>query len=95
MDLIKDNNGNVLTIEAFHPGRLLEEEIVERGLLKKDVAKQLEILPHHLSEIFAGKRNISAKLALKLEKLLGVSAAYWAGLQLSYDLQEARQMEPA
>jgi hypothetical protein len=24
-----------------------------------------------------------------------VSAAYWAGLQLSYDLQEARQMEPA
>lgn len=95
MDLIKDNNGNVLTIEAFHPGIFLEEEIVERGLLKKDVAKELEILPHHLSEIFAGKRNISAKLAIKLEKLLDVSAAYWAGLQLSYDLQQARQLEHA
>lgn len=85
----------VLTIQVFHPGRLVEEEIVERGLLKKDVAKELEILPHHLSEIFAGRRNISAKLALKLERLLDVSASYWAGLQLSYDLQEARQMESA
>lgn len=95
MDLIKDNNGNALIIEAFHPGIFLLEEIVERGLLKKDVANELEILPHHLSEIFSGKRNISAKLAIKLEKLLGVSAAYWAGLQLDYDLQQARKLEYA
>jgi len=33
----------------------LKEEIEERNLLKKDVAKALNILPHHLSEIFAGK----------------------------------------
>jgi len=95
MDLIKDNKGNVLITEAFHPGIFLVEEIVERGLLKKDVAKELEILPHHLSEIFAGKRNISARLAIKLENLLGVSAAYWAGLQLDYDLQQARELEHA
>jgi plasmid maintenance system antidote protein VapI len=46
----------------------LLEEIEERQLLKKDIAKQLEILPHHLSELFAGKRNISARMAVKLEK---------------------------
>ena len=95
MNEIVDKNGNALIIEAFHPGEFLLEEIQERGMLKKDVAKELEILPHHLSDIFAGKRNISAKLAIKLEKLLDVSAQYWAGLQLSYDLHQARQLEHA
>jgi addiction module HigA family antidote len=43
-----------------------------------------------LSEIFAGKRNISARLALKLEKLLNISANYWLGMQMEYDLYVAR-----
>ena len=95
MDLIIDSNGNELITEAFHPGEFLLEEITEHGLLKKDVAKELGILPNHLSDVFAGKRNISARLAVKLEKLLDVSAQYWAGLQLAYDLHQAREMEHA
>ena len=82
--------GKEIEIEAFHPGSFLLEEIEERGLLKKDAAKALEILPNHLSDIFAGKRNISAKVALKLEKLLDVSAHYWLGMQMEYDLYIAR-----
>jgi HTH-type transcriptional regulator/antitoxin HigA len=83
-------NGEEIEIEAFHPGEFLLEEIETRGLLKKDAAKALNILPHHLSEIFAGKRNISAKLALRLEKLLNISANYWLGMQMEYDLYVAR-----
>ena len=85
-----DKFGNVIQIEAFHPGEFLLEEIEARHLLKKDVAKELGILPHHLSEIFAGKRNISAKIAVKLEKSLKISAEYWMNLQNYWDLQEAR-----
>ena len=87
---VLDLNSKEIEIEAFHPGEFLLEEIEERGLLKKDVAKELEILPHHLSEIFAGKRNISAKLALKIEKLFNISAQYWLGMQMEYDLYVAR-----
>ena len=83
-------NYKEIAIEAFHPGEFLLEEIEERGLIKKDAAKELNILPHHLSEIFAGKRNISARLALKLEKLLNISANYWLGMQMEYDLYVAR-----
>lgn len=83
---VLDYTGKEIDIEAFHPGEFLLEEIEERGLLKKDVAEKLEILPHHLSEIFAGKRNISAKLALKLEKLFEISAQYWLTMQMEYDL---------
>ncbi|WP_462267870.1 HigA family addiction module antitoxin [Mucilaginibacter sp.] len=87
---VLDHNGKELEIEAFHPGEFLLEEIEERGLLKKEVAAALEILSHHLSGIFAGKRHISAKTALKLEKLLNISAGYCLGMQMEYDLQTAR-----
>jgi len=90
---VLDHNGNEIETEAFHPGEFLLEEIEERDLLKKDVAKALEILPQHLSEIFAGKRNISARLAVKLEKILGISSHYWLGLQMEYDLFVAKQLE--
>lgn len=90
---VLDHNGNEIQIEAFHPGEFLLEEIEERDLLKKDVAKSLEILPQHLSEIFAGRRNISARLAVRLEKLLGISSHYWLGLQMEYDLFQAKQLE--
>jgi antitoxin HigA-1 len=90
---VLDHNGNEIEIEAFHPGEFLKEEIEERDLLKKDVAKALNILPHHLSEIFAGKRNISAALAIKLEKLLGISAHYWLGMQMEFDLFVAKHAE--
>ncbi|HZY36751.1 MAG TPA: HigA family addiction module antitoxin [Mucilaginibacter sp.] len=90
---VLDHNGNVIEMEAFHPGEFLKEEIEERGMLKKDAAKALNILPHHLSEIFAGRRNISATLAVKLEKLLGVSSHYWLGMQMGYDLFVAKREE--
>jgi addiction module HigA family antidote len=88
-----DHNGNEIEIQAFHPGEFLQEEIEERALVKKDVAHALGILPHHLSEIFAGKRNISARVAIRLEKLLDIRAAYWLGLQMRYDLYIAKQEE--
>lgn len=77
----------------FHPGIFIKEEITERGLLKKDVAKELGILPSNLSDILRGNRHVSAKLAVKLEKLFNVSAEYWFGLQMSYDLHVARDKE--
>jgi addiction module HigA family antidote len=90
---VLDHNGNEIEIEAFHPGEFLLEEIEARDILKKDIAKALDILPQHLSEIFAGKRNISARLAVKLEKILGISSHYWLGLQMEYDLFIAKQLE--
>lgn len=90
---IFDSNGKSLQVKAFHPGLFLQEEIEERELLKKDVAQQLRILPTNLSEILNGKRNISPKLAVKLEKVLGISAEYWLNLQIAWDLQNAREEE--
>ena len=90
---INDSKGNILEVKAFHPGIFLQEEIEERELLKKTIAQQLEILPTNLSEILKGKRNISPRLAVRLEKVLNISAEYWLNLQMAWDLQKARNEE--
>ena len=80
---------------AFHPGEFLLEEVEERSLKKADFAKSIGLLPGNLSELFAGKRNINARIAVKLEMALGISAEYWIGLQSAYDLHIARKLEHA
>jgi len=96
MGKVFDNNGNELkTHMAFHPGEFLLEEVEERKLKKAEFAESIGILPGHLSELFKGKRNINARMAVRLEKVLKVSAEYWLSLQSAYDLANARELEHA
>jgi addiction module HigA family antidote len=96
MGNVFDKEGNELkTPVTFHPGELLLEEIEERKLKKTDFAKSIGLLPGNLSELFKGKRHINARLAVRLEKALGVSAEYWLGLQSAFDLNIARGLEHA
>ena len=96
MGNVFDKDGNMLkTPLVFHPGEFLLEEVEERGLKKIDFAVNIKMLPGNLSEIFSGKRNITAIIAVRLEKVLGISAEYWIGLQTAYDLAKARETEYA
>jgi HTH-type transcriptional regulator/antitoxin HigA len=96
MGNVFDKAGNELrTPVAVHPGEFLLEEVKERGLKKTEFAKRIGLLPGNLSELFKGKRHINARIAIRLEKALGVSAEYWLGLQSAYDLTIAREMEDA
>ncbi len=80
-----------MTDFVLHPGEALLDEVEARNLKKSALAGALNILPSHLSELFSGKRNITATTAVKLEKELGISAEYWIGLQTDYDLANARR----
>lgn len=53
--------------------------------------------PKHVSEIVNGKAPVTAETALKLERVLGLGAEIWLGLQVSSDLFHARKrvLEPA
>jgi addiction module HigA family antidote len=96
MGNVFDKDGNELkTPVAVHPGEFLLEEVEERGLKKTEFAKSIGLLPGNLSELFKGKRHINARIAVKLEHALGVSAEYWMGLQSAYDLNIARELEHA
>ena len=75
----------------LHPGELLCEELVARGIIKSAFAMELKIYPSHFSDVLKGRRNISAAMALKLEAALGISAELWMRLQAEYDLKLERQ----
>jgi len=77
--------------DLFHPGYVLKEEIEAREITKKDFAALLNVLPTHLSEVFAGKRPIGPKLARRLEVALDISAGFWLRMQADYDLKLAEQ----
>ena len=91
-NVFSKNGDEIKSQIAFHPGEFLLEEVEERGLKKTEFAKSIGLLPGNLSELFKGKRHINARLAVKLELVLGVSAEYWIGLQTAYDLHIAREL---
>ncbi len=88
--VISKNNVPLYSKVAIHPGEMLKDEIEARRIKKKDFATAVGLLPHHLSELFNGKRTINALLALKLEKELGIDAEYWLRLRNRYELTLAK-----
>ena len=78
---------------ALHPGDILLDELEARGIRKTVFAEQLKMKAGHFSELLHAKRNVSAATALKLEKLLGISAEYWMRVQVYYDLFKERNRQ--
>lgn len=80
----------IFTNVSLHPGEVIADELAARDIKKTHFASQLDMKASHFSELLHGKRNVSAAVALKLEKLLKVKAEYWMRLQVYYDLFEER-----
>jgi HTH-type transcriptional regulator/antitoxin HigA len=78
---------------TLHPGEVLQDELDARNIKKSLFAEQLGMKAGHFSELLHGKRHVSAATALKLEKLLGISAEYWMRVQVYYDLFMERHKE--
>lgn len=90
-DKIIGKNGSEIYFEILlHPGEVLENELLERKITKSAFAMKIAMYPAHFSDIIKCKRNISANIALKLEKELNISAEFWLGLQMDYDLGKER-----
>ena len=78
-------------IRPVHPGEILIEEfIIPFGLSQTQLAKNIQVSPRRVNEIVQGKRSISADTALRLSRYFGMSAQFWLGLQMDYDLDTQR-----
>ncbi len=74
-----------------HPGEILKEEIVYRGISQKRLAEQTGISYPMLNEILNGKRPVTEALALLFEAALGVEAEMLVRMQMRYNMQTMRQ----
>ena len=73
-----------------HPGEMLLEEFLRPlGLSQSEFARRLGISFPRLNEIIRGKRSVTPDTALRLARVLGMSADFWLGLQQDWDLWHA------
>ena len=74
-------------IAPVHPGEILLEEFLRpMGISQNRIALDIRVPPRRINEIVHGKRRITADTALRLGRYFGMSAQFWLGLQMDYDL---------
>ena len=74
---------------------LLEEFIKPLGISQSELANRLGISFPRLNEVVRGKRTVTPDTALRLARVVGMSADFWLGLQQDWDLWHATRGESA
>jgi len=79
-----------------HPGLSVRHDCLDPlGLSVTDAARALGVTRQALNNLVNGKGGISPEMAIRLDKAFGGGAEVWLGLQLDYDLAQARKNERA
>jgi antitoxin HigA-1 len=79
-----------------HPGEMLLEEFLKPlGISQSAFAIRLGVSFPRLNQIVRGKRSITPDTALRLARVLGMSADFWLGLQQDWDLWHAMHSKEA
>jgi len=77
-------------LAPVHPGEILQKEFLAPiGLSQNKLAITLRVPARRVNEIVLGKRGITADTALRLARYFGMSAQFWLGLQMDYELDVA------
>jgi len=88
----KENTGRRLPRKRppTHPGEMLFEEfIVPLEITQAELARRLGVSYPRLNEIVKGRRSVTPDTALRLSRVVGMSADFWLGLQQDWDLWHA------
>ncbi len=81
----------MMSSELIHPGEMIKDEIIARGLTQKELAQKMGVSYTVFNEILNGKRSITTEYALMLEAALGTNANIWLGLQADHDIQKIKR----
>lgn len=78
-------------LSNVHPGEVLQEEFLKpMGISQNRLARDINVPPRRINEIVLGKRAITPDTALRLARYFRTSERFWLGLQIDFDLEEAR-----
>ena len=71
----------------IHPGETIADVLEDRGISQAELAASTGVSPAYVSNVIAGKKDISSKFAFALEYALGVPKSFWINLQANYDAE--------
>ncbi|MGE0748800.1 MAG: HigA family addiction module antitoxin [Rhodospirillales bacterium] len=76
-----------------HPGGIVRRQCLEPlGLTVTQAAKGLGVTRQALSDLVNERAGVSVEMAIRLSKAFGSSPETWLGLQMAYDLWQARPL---
>src|SRR3990172_177368 len=79
-----------------HPGGMLLEEFLKPlGISQSALAVRMGVSFPRLNEIIRGKRGVAPDTALRLARVVGMSADFWLGLKQDWDLWHVERGEKA
>lgn len=78
---------------AVPPGWILEERLEVEEISHAEFARRCGRSPKLISEIISGKAPLEPGTALQFEKVLGVDASIWLGIESEFRLYRAREAE--
>ena len=80
-------------LPPVHPGEvLLHEFLLPLEMSQNKLARDIGVPPRRINEIVLAKRRVSADTALRLARYFGMSAGFWMGLQMGFDLESAKDL---
>ena len=75
-----------------HPGGIVRQQCLEPlGLSVTKAAAGLGVTRQALSDLVNEKASVSVEMAIRLSKAFGSTPETWLGLQMAYDLWQARE----
>ena len=77
--------------EPIHPGEFLADELEELNMGAAELSRLLHVPANRISQLIAGKRNLTADTALRLGRYFGTGPHIWLNLQQAYALDLAQQ----
>ena len=78
-------------LTPVHPGEILREEfLTPLSVTPYALAKAASVPRTRIERLIREETSLTADTALRLERVLGVDAAFWTNLQSTYDLHLAQ-----
>ena len=75
-----------------HPGGIVRRQCLQPlGLSVTRAAAGLGVTRQALSDLVNERRGISTEMAIRLSKAFGSTPETWLGMQMAYDLWQARE----
>ena len=78
---------------AVPPGWILEERLETQGMSQAEFTRHCELSPKLINEIITGDAPIEPTTAFQFEKVLGLDAGIWLGLESDYRLHVELERE--
>ena len=77
---------------TLSPGEMLQKEVLEKfGYTQTDFAKKIGCTHAKINEILRGKRSITPRFALQIERVSGIGAEKWLRVQVYYEIEKLRR----